>query len=99
MARIDHSWLLDAQELKSKIPTFPYERRLSKIDALNLAIAYIALLEDLRQTPNDPNIHVRKMIENYRLKKSPQVAWTTSGLILIISTGISTEMFVEQKCR
>jgi hypothetical protein len=31
--------------LRLNIPTFPYERRLSKIDTLHLAIAYINLLE------------------------------------------------------
>lgn len=31
--------------LRSHIPTFPYERRLSKIDTLHLAISYINLLE------------------------------------------------------
>lgn len=31
--------------LRASIPTFPYERRLSKIDTLNLAIAYIQLLQ------------------------------------------------------
>uniref|UniRef100_A0A8D2KY13 BHLH domain-containing protein n=1 Tax=Varanus komodoensis TaxID=61221 RepID=A0A8D2KY13_VARKO len=30
-------------ELRGHVPTFPYEKRLSKIDTLRLAIAYIAL--------------------------------------------------------
>ena len=29
------------------MPTFPYEKRLVKIDSLNLAIAYIALLREI----------------------------------------------------
>lgn len=33
--------------LRTHIPTFPYERRLSKIDTLHLAIAYINLLESV----------------------------------------------------
>ncbi|KJH44618.1 Helix-loop-helix DNA-binding domain protein [Dictyocaulus viviparus] len=32
-------------ELRNYIPTFPFEKRLSKIDTLNLAIAYINMLE------------------------------------------------------
>ena len=32
------------EELRLHVPTFPYEKRLSKIDTLRLAIAYIALL-------------------------------------------------------
>uniref|UniRef100_A0A1I8JNL0 BHLH domain-containing protein n=1 Tax=Macrostomum lignano TaxID=282301 RepID=A0A1I8JNL0_9PLAT len=35
------------EELRSHIPTFPYERRLSKIDTLRLAIGYIAFLRDV----------------------------------------------------
>uniref|UniRef100_A0A673ADD2 Si:dkey-34f9.3 n=1 Tax=Sphaeramia orbicularis TaxID=375764 RepID=A0A673ADD2_9TELE len=31
------------EELRCHVPTFPYEKRLSKIDTLRLAIAYIAL--------------------------------------------------------
>ncbi|VDM58660.1 unnamed protein product, partial [Angiostrongylus costaricensis] len=34
-------------ELRNYIPTFPFEKRLSKIDTLNLAIAYINMLEDV----------------------------------------------------
>lgn len=35
-------------ELRVHVPTFPYEKRLSKIDTLRLAIAYIALLREVR---------------------------------------------------
>ena len=34
-------------ELRQHVPTFPYEKRLSKIDTLRLAIAYIALLREI----------------------------------------------------
>ena len=34
-------------ELRQHVPTFPYEKRLSKIDSLRLAIAYIALLREI----------------------------------------------------
>lgn len=34
-------------ELRVHVPTFPYEKRLSKIDTLRLAIAYIALLREV----------------------------------------------------
>uniref|UniRef100_A0A1I8JPA9 BHLH domain-containing protein n=1 Tax=Macrostomum lignano TaxID=282301 RepID=A0A1I8JPA9_9PLAT len=44
------------EELRSHIPTFPYERRLSKIDTLRLAIGYIAFLRDTNSsdTPLHP---------------------------------------------
>ncbi|GAA56243.1 pancreas transcription factor 1 subunit alpha [Clonorchis sinensis] len=35
------------EALRKRLPTFPYERRLSKIDTLRLAIAYMALLNDM----------------------------------------------------
>ena len=35
------------EELRLHVPTFPYEKRLSKIDTLRLAIAYIALLRSV----------------------------------------------------
>ncbi|EEC10686.1 N-twist protein, putative, partial [Ixodes scapularis] len=35
------------EELRCHVPTFPFEKRLSKIDTLRLAIAYIALLREL----------------------------------------------------
>lgn len=35
-------------ELRVHVPTFPYEKRLSKIDTLRLAIAYIALLREVK---------------------------------------------------
>ena len=36
--------------LRLHIPTFPYERRLSKIDTLHLAISYINLLESILES-------------------------------------------------
>lgn len=34
-------------ELRRKVPTFAYEKRLSRIDTLRLAIVYIAFMTDL----------------------------------------------------
>lgn len=36
-------------ELRVHVPTFPYEKRLSKIDTLRLAIAYISLLREVSE--------------------------------------------------
>ena len=33
------------EELRQRVPSFPYEKRLSKIDTLRLAVAYIGLLQ------------------------------------------------------
>ncbi|XP_045624902.1 pancreas transcription factor 1 subunit alpha-like [Procambarus clarkii] len=45
--------------LRSHIPTMPYEKRLSKVDTLRLAIGYITFLSDMVETnpelqPQDP---------------------------------------------
>lgn len=36
-------------ELRQKVPTFAYEKRLSRIDTLRLAIVYISFMTDLLQ--------------------------------------------------
>ena len=66
------------EELRYHVPTFPYEKRLSKIDTLRLAIAYILLLEDILDSGREPVEH----IEN-SLGQTPEerdlIAWNTSG--------------------
>ncbi|KAK0049430.1 helix-loop-helix protein 2 [Biomphalaria pfeifferi] len=70
------------EELRLHVPTFPFEKRLSKIDTLRLAIAYIALLRDILVSGADPlefveaNIHGRK--ENHS-------EWNTSDLMSRLS--------------
>ncbi|KAM3596981.1 uncharacterized protein V6R79_023874 [Siganus canaliculatus] len=43
-------------ELRRKVPTFAYEKRLSRIDTLRLAIVYISFMTDLleQDNPNSP---------------------------------------------
>ena len=61
------------------MPTFPYEKRLSKIDTLRLAIAYISLLREILLSDLEPVSYIeqvrrRKLINNH--------------LALIVSGGI-----------
>jgi hypothetical protein len=70
------------QKLRRFIPTFPYEKRLSKIDALNLAIAYIALLEDLLTVESDPTEYIQHVIDETRNNKRSVASWSTSGQLL-----------------
>ncbi|XP_048755957.2 helix-loop-helix protein 13-like [Ostrea edulis] len=68
------------EELRLHVPTFPYEKRLSKIDTLRLAIAYIALLKDLLTTNvQDPIDYVEGILHSPNLAES-QVLWNTSDL-------------------
>ncbi|CAL8296373.1 unnamed protein product [Lota lota] len=40
-------------ELRRKVPTFPYEKRLSRIDTLRLAMVYISFMTDLLENITD----------------------------------------------
>ncbi|XP_074659445.1 pancreas transcription factor 1 subunit alpha-like [Tubulanus polymorphus] len=46
--------------LRAHIPTLPYEKRLSKVDTLRLAIGYISFLNELVQS----DIHAKENINN-----------------------------------
>ena len=72
------------EELRMQIPTFPYERRLSKIDTLHLSISYIHLLNSII----DSNLSLRDYLEAtlnrlnetlYSNKQATKPIWATSG--------------------
>lgn len=64
--------------LRGHVPTFPYEKRLSKIDTLRLAIAYIALLGEIVLSGREPKAYVEQCLRSGF--QSPQrAAWDTSG--------------------
>lgn len=66
------------EELRCHVPTFPYEKRLSKIDTLRLAIAYIALLREILVSGCDPKSYVDECMKNgYR--NQTNAIWNTSG--------------------
>lgn len=84
---MDQQWLLVVimttkalQKLRRHIPTFPYEKRLSKIDTLNLAIAYISLLEDLLKNSHQ-NMHsyLECSLAMARAGNPHLPPWSTSG--------------------
>uniref|UniRef100_A0A1I8JP69 BHLH domain-containing protein n=1 Tax=Macrostomum lignano TaxID=282301 RepID=A0A1I8JP69_9PLAT len=61
------------EELRSHIPTFPYERRLSKIDTLRLAIGYIAFLRDVLDSDQQCRNYSRQA------SGSPATCWPRLG--------------------
>lgn len=63
--------------LRQHVPTFPYEKRLSKIDTLRLAIAYISLLQELLNTELDPISYIELSLSG-KLRSSRE-DWLTSG--------------------
>ncbi|XP_059468830.1 neurogenic differentiation factor 2 isoform X2 [Neocloeon triangulifer] len=70
-------------ELRVHVPTFPYEKRLSKIDTLRLAIAYIALLREVLLTDYDPLTYVEKCLRGEI--KPERAEWNTSDLTARLS--------------
>ncbi|CAI2724815.1 unnamed protein product [Schistosoma spindalis] len=78
------------EALRSCLPTFPYERRISKIDTLRLAIAYLSLLKDLlanmeimnpEQNIERGQLVIQFMIKRLNSSKRHQLSWYTSDLI------------------
>ena len=66
------------EELRYHVPTFPYEKRLSKIDTLRLAIAYILLLEDILDSGREPVEHIESSL-GQSAEERDLIAWNTSG--------------------
>jgi len=66
------------EHLRLHVPTFPYEKRLSKIDTLRLAIAYISLLQELLHTELDPITYIEMCLTGELNDKSSD-DWNTSG--------------------
>ncbi|XP_029968170.1 pancreas transcription factor 1 subunit alpha [Salarias fasciatus] len=69
------------EELRCHVPTFPYEKRLSKIDTLRLAIAYIALLREILMSGCDPKSYVDECMKN-GYKNQTNAIWNTSGELI-----------------
>ncbi|KAG8196926.1 hypothetical protein JTE90_027629 [Oedothorax gibbosus] len=69
-------------ELRCHVPTFPFEKRLSKIDTLRLAIAYIALLREILVSDYDPLTHIEKCLKG-EVKGAGE--WNTSDLTARLS--------------
>lgn len=65
-------------ELRCHVPTFPYEKRLSKIDTLRLAIAYIALLSEIVLSGCEPKSYVEQCLKN-DVQSQQRATWNTSG--------------------
>ncbi|KAK9500553.1 hypothetical protein O3M35_001797 [Rhynocoris fuscipes] len=70
-------------QLRGHVPTFPYEKRLSKIDTLRLAIAYIALLREVLAADCDPLEYVEKALANDTSLERAE--WNTSDLTARLS--------------
>jgi len=72
------------EELRYHVPTFPFEKRLSKIDTLRLAIAYIALLKELLESDLDPITFIDKCLRG-EVRGAHTHEWNTSDLTARLS--------------
>lgn len=72
------------EELRERVPTFPYEKRLSKIDTLRLAIAYIALLREVLDSQMDPLIYIERCLRG-EISNNGVSDWNTSDLTARLS--------------
>jgi len=72
------------EELRRHVPTFPYEKRLSKIDTLRLAIAYISLLREILQSELEPVDYIERSLRG-ELRTPGSIHWNTSDLTARLS--------------
>ncbi|KAI1299340.1 Helix-loop-helix protein 13 [Halotydeus destructor] len=72
------------EELRVHVPTFPFEKRLSKIDTLRLAIAYIALLKEILASDYDPITYIEKCLKG-EIRGDHTEEWNTSDLTARLS--------------
>ncbi|XP_043229407.1 helix-loop-helix protein 13-like isoform X2 [Amphibalanus amphitrite] len=72
------------EELRVHVPTFPYEKRLSKIDTLRLAIAYIALLREVLESDLDPVTYIDRCLRG-EIRTEGSLEWNTSDLTARLS--------------
>lgn len=71
-------------ELRVHVPTFPYEKRLSKIDTLRLAIAYISLLREILQCELEPVDYIERSLRG-EIRTPGSLHWNTSDLTARLS--------------
>ena len=67
--------------MRQHVPTFPYEKRLSKIDTLRLAIAYIALLREILDHSDamEPLAYIDRCFRG-EIRTAQSAEWNTSDL-------------------
>ena len=69
------------EQLRAHVPTFPFEKRLSKIDTLRLAISYIQLLQEALRSDQELTEFMTCSLRQARcsVTGAGDVIWNTSG--------------------
>ncbi|KRZ05421.1 Helix-loop-helix protein 13 [Trichinella zimbabwensis] len=73
------------EKLRCCVPQFPFEKRLSKIDILWLAIAYMGFLDALLTVETNVDEFIRNLGLLHRAKRTSQPSWLTSDFLARIS--------------
>ncbi|KRX90482.1 Helix-loop-helix protein 13 [Trichinella pseudospiralis] len=68
------------EKLRCCVPQFPFEKRLSKIDILWLAIAYMGFLDALLTVETNVDEFIRNLGVLHRAKRTSQPSWLTSEI-------------------
>lgn len=69
--------------LRTHIPTLPYEKRLSKVDTLKLAISYIQFLgEMLKKDKNGNDTGLNGLSRNIKKEPPKKILLKGSGMLL-----------------
>ncbi|KAL1244916.1 Helix-loop-helix protein [Trichinella spiralis] len=73
------------EKLRCCVPQFPFEKRLSKIDILWLAIAYMGFLDALLTIDTNVDEFIRNLGVLHHAKQTSQPSWLTSDFLARIS--------------
>ncbi|KAL1233996.1 Helix-loop-helix protein [Trichinella spiralis] len=73
------------EKLRCCVPQFPFEKRLSKIDILWLAIAYMGFLDALLTIDTNVDEFIRNLGVLHHAKRTSQPSWLTSDFLARIS--------------
>lgn len=65
------------ERLKEVIPTFPFEKRLTKIETLKLAISYIGMLRDIMKSNQTPDDFIALVLKG----DTRAATWYSQGII------------------
>ncbi|XP_002733196.1 uncharacterized protein LOC100371559 [Saccoglossus kowalevskii] len=85
-------------ELRKRVPTFAYEKRLSRIETLRLAIVYIAFMGDIVSGKDEKDVKLMQIKTNFnQLKKlvlGPSSHHASTGMVMSIGQSLPCSEFL-----
>lgn len=83
--------------LRSHIPTLPYEKRLSKVDTLKLAISYITFLSEMVKKDKNGNEQGLTLKRNYQKEPPKKIILKDRSKYFVISNFNLKNIFLNRK--